>query len=451
MREIIIFVEKHTPRLAYIFDFILRELGGYRDFWLTEDLAAFSSAHQRQQRAGWERMRSGEQLPVALYYAQQPPAPPLSDALIYLPAASTLLFEEDIRAQDEGALQLDPLAWAFYLLSRYEEYLAFAADKHGRFTADLSAAARGGFLHKPIVDEFAIQLLRQLSACIGDGKADILARSYSFLPTFDIDFMYAYAHKGALRTLGGLGRDLFRGATDKAKERFGVWRGVLNDPYDNIELIRQMHAETAAPAPLFFILSALENSEYDRNTLPSSAPFADFLRRLQSVFPNSVGLHPSYAAATDSPAIAAERAALAKAANADILRSRQHFLRLRLPDTYRALLSAGLREDYTMGYAEQIGFRASTARAHYWFDLRANAITALRITPFMAMDVTLKDYLGLSANEVVGAVRPLIENCRATGGGFSLLWHNSSLASLDGWGEAWREAYRAILAEAIRG
>lgn len=445
MREIIFFVEKHTPRIAYLLDFIFREIGGYGGIWITDAPDDFATALRKQQRTAQERMRSGEQLPVALCYSSQVPEGIEREGLIFLPATATLLFENGVEPQDENALQSDALAWAFYLLSRYEEYLPFAADAHGRFSASLSAATRAGILQRPRVDEIAIDLLTQVSHIIGDGKAERWGRSYKFLPTFDIDFMYAYAHKSALHTLAAAARDLLKRQSAQASQRWAAWRGNAADPFDNIDSISALHTATQAPAPLFFILSALQHSEYDRNTSPHSPAFADFLHRLHVAFPHSIGLHPSYAAGTNAESIKAEKSALECAANAPVVRSRQHFLRLRLPDTYRALLAANITEDYTMGYADAVGFRASTARAHWWYDLRYERATLLRVQPFMAMDVTLRDYLRLSPAQAVEAVQPLVDACRQTGGTFSLLWHNSSLAALDGWGEAWREAYAQML------
>jgi hypothetical protein len=45
-----------------------------------------------------------------------------------------------------GDLPFDPLAATFYLVSRYEEYLPFIPDEHGRFPAKQSFAFSNGFL-----------------------------------------------------------------------------------------------------------------------------------------------------------------------------------------------------------------------------------------------------------------------------------------------------------------
>ncbi len=58
--------------------------------------------------------------------------------LRYLPK-SNILFENDIRRQDEDLLLQDKPALSFYLLSNYEEYLPDCPrDQHGRIVHELS-------------------------------------------------------------------------------------------------------------------------------------------------------------------------------------------------------------------------------------------------------------------------------------------------------------------------
>ena len=130
-----------------------------------------------------------------------------------------------------------------------------------------------------------------------------------------------------------------------------------------------------------------------------------------------------------------------------MLLSRQHFLKLTFPNTYRHLIQVGIQSDYTMGYADNIGFRAGIATPFYWYDLENEAMTNLKIYPFQVMEVTLKEYLKLSPEEAIVYVKPLIEATKAVGGTFTTLWHNSTLSETEGY-EGWRRVYEAILEEA---
>ena len=66
------------------------------------------------------------------------------------------------------------------------------------------------------------------------------------------------------------------------------------------------------------------------------------------------------------------------------------------------------------------------------------------IHPFVAMDVTLHQYLGLNTEEALARIVDLQREVSSLGGSFSLLWHNSSFYGEDGW-TGWKELYEEVL------
>ena len=54
-------------------------------------------------------------------------------------------FHQLFPTSDELAIPFDLFSAAFYLVSRYEEYLPFASDSHGRFMPSQSIAYKKGF------------------------------------------------------------------------------------------------------------------------------------------------------------------------------------------------------------------------------------------------------------------------------------------------------------------
>ena len=76
----------------------------------------------------------------------------------------------------------------------------------------------------------------------------------------------------------------------------------------------------------------------------------------------SLGIHPSYRSHQNYDLLQAEYKRFSGLLGHETHISRQHFLLLSLPDTYRKLISLGIREDYSMGYASSVGFRAGTSR-----------------------------------------------------------------------------------------
>ena len=95
-----------------------------------------------------------------------------------------------------------------------------------------------------------------------------------------------------------------------------------------------------------------------------------------------------------------------------------------------------------MGYADEIGFRASIALSFRWYDLENETVTDLQIFPFQAMDVTLKEYLNLSPDDAFLALNKLKNATQDVDGQLITLWHNSSFG--DDW-KGWKEMYENFL------
>ncbi|RMF19850.1 MAG: hypothetical protein D6765_17535, partial [Bacteroidetes bacterium] len=198
--RILVFSEQASPRLDYVLDWLNGRAGACR-FHRTCHAAEFA------QYEG-PRIHYGSGL--------------AGGAALRLPLAP-LLFEGGVKRQEVGVgrvgeepclfhrpdaradLPFDLFAAVFYMLSRYEEYLPFESDAHGRFPAECSLAARAGFLQQPVVDRWVMLLWEALQRRWP--RLPLPEPSFRFLPTFDVDMAWAFRHKGALRFAGGLAKD----------------------------------------------------------------------------------------------------------------------------------------------------------------------------------------------------------------------------------------------------
>ena len=105
-------------------------------------------------------------------------------------------------------------------------------------------------------------------------------------------------------------------------------------------------------------------------------------------------------------------------------RARNHYLSLRVPETWHCQQQAGLQYDATLGYPNQLG-----APGDYCYPLRvirssASAGGGLIELPLTIMDVTLFRYLGLNGPEALAASQQILATV-ARGGLASILWHNN--------------------------
>lgn len=318
-------------------------------------------------------------------------------------------------------------AMAFFLLSRYEEYLPFQSDAHGRFPAAFSAAHRFGFLELPILHQWADRVRMQLRN--NYSNINFTPPKFSSQLTYDIDQAWAFKHKGWIRQTGGALNELLHGKTGLFKARLQTLAGMQRDPFDTFSYLERC-AGQSEQAPLFFFLLG-DSSPFDPNLSHRNPALRSLIKRLAGKYQH--GIHPSYNSTENEKLLKMEIARLADITGGPVLHSRQHYLRLKFPQTYRSLLYHGIAHDYTLGFADAVGFRAGIATPFPWYDLSSEQITSLTLHPFQVMDVTLKDYLGFRPEEAMAKIGALQSALRATGGAFSALWHNSSFSDAHGW------------------
>ncbi len=343
--------------------------------------------------------------------------------------------------EQKADFPFDPFAASFYLISRFEEYLPFKKDDYGRFSADQSMAYQNGFLQFPVVDQWAFEIRDMIQAKYPG--VEFREPKYEFLPTIDVDVAYAYRLRGLLRTMGGAVQSLMKFDVDSFIQRFRVIAGLEKDPFDTFNYLLKLHKKFELNA-IFFILFA-DYDVNDKNISILNRKFQNLIKSLGDYA--EIGIHPSYNSFERPNKIRKETERLAQTINKEITRSRQHFLRMSLPSTYRYLEKAGIRQDYTMGYAAHIGFRASTARPFYFYDLEMEMPTYLKVFPFAVMDGTLKDYMKLTPQQSEDTIRALISRTKAVNGMFISLWHNHSLSGQGEW-LGWRRVYESLLEEA---
>jgi hypothetical protein len=342
------------------------------------------------------------------------------------------------RVDQAGDFGFDLFAASFYLVSRFEEYLPAAKDQHKRFMAENSFAYKNGFLELPVVNHYANKLKEALLH-----KFPALffpENKYSFFPTYDIDVAYAFRGRGFFRGMGASLRSALQLKFSAIKERLQVLSGRRSDPFDTYDLQLMWHKKHHLKAFYFFLCG--EYGPFDRNIAVFSSVFQSLVKKMGDYA--YIGIHPSYGSGENPERLSTEVARLSKILNREIRFSRQHFLKMDMPGTYRNLIRNNIDHDFSMGYATQPGFRASVAGPFYFYDLGREEITSLKVFPFAVMDGTLRDYLGLSPEEAVKRIEKLIDAVKKVNGTFMSLWHNDSLCECQRW-EGWRFVYEQLL------
>jgi hypothetical protein len=171
-----------------------------------------------------------------------------------------------------------------------------------------------------------------------------------------------------------------------------------------------------------YFMASTPNS-FDAGYDPALQPYHTMLREIETRG-HEVGFHPGYHTPSDPVLFGEQLERLSEALGRPPAGGRQHYLRFRVPDTWQIWADAGLEYDATLGYAEKPGFRCGTCHPFPVFNIACDRPLELTEIPLIAMDVTLRDYLGLSCREAESELLRLAEKCRAVGGTFSILVHN---------------------------
>lgn len=336
-----------------------------------------------------------------------------------------------------GDIPFDIFSAAFFMLTRMEEYDSCECDIHGRYVAEKSTAYRHGFLHRPVVDEWAMllaELIKERFPQFSYRKKETV-----FVSTIDIDHPFKYRNKGLIKNAGGLVRDIATGNTAAIPERLAVITRLRKDPYSCFDYLDNVYRRNGC-CPIFFIMMC-KRGRYDRKYLyPSSSYHRTLKQFCQKYF---MGLHPSYRAAFDASLIQAEKQKLERIIGEKVDRVRFHYLRMKLPQSYRLLEQAGLHHDYTMMYSSQAGFRAGTSIPYRYFDAQQNRLTDITVHPSCIMDVTLKNSHKLSREEALAMIRSMHYSVDRCGGEFITLFHNSSLGEDTEW-KGWRKTFEQM-------
>ena len=337
-----------------------------------------------------------------------------------------------------SSIPFDIFAASFYLISRYEEYLPHVRDVHERFTAEQSLAYKFRFLEKPVVDIWALKLKDILKERFPEYHFP--EREFSYISTIDVDNAYAYKYKSFVRTSGGFISDFFKLHLKSFWDRLLVLLRVRKDPYNTFEHILAL-SNTYKVKVIFFFLIA-DYTTFDTNVSATKRQFRLLIKHIADYA--SIGLHPSYYTMKNSVMLKKEKERLESITNIPATISRQHFLRFSLPETYQNLIDLEINEDYSMGYASHVGFRAGTSIPFHFFDLDFEIQTPLLIYPFALMDTTLNDYMGLTPKQSLGRTKDLLQEVMKVKGTFITLFHNESVSGYLRW-NGWQRVYETML------
>jgi hypothetical protein len=427
--------DQNSPRLVYMLDLISNEI-------LNEPFMLVSDKERFIDYAGAKLNYSAERLSENEFFIRH----------------HELLFETGIREQHinrfefsgkpaffqtRGDFPFDIFAASFFLISRYEEYLPFQPDRYGRYPHQASLAFRGNFLDIPLInywmEDFKNALRQKFQGLI------FRLKDFKFIPSYDIDMAYSYKHKGLKRNLGGFCRSLIRGEWAYLLDRWDVLFNKKKDPFDSYEWLDSLHLYCRTRAYYFFLL-AKKPAGPDKNISPDKIEMQSLIAYHAGGY--TVGLHPSWQSGDEEAELMEEVDKMEEIIGAPVKYSRQHYIRMSLPQTYRRLIDVGIEKDFSLGYGSSNGFRASFASSFYWYDLKAEKKTKLLLFPFCFMDANSFYEQRLSPQAALAELMDYYRKIKQVNGLMVTIWHNQFFGT-DPLFTGWKEVYEVFLKDQI--
>jgi len=301
-------------------------------------------------------------------------------------------------AKGKTVIRTDIVYNTFFFVSRAEETFNTERDEYDRFAAKYSILGHKNRMQIPLLDEHARVLMKAL-----DIPLPAPGFGHIYL-THDIDAITRY------RSLRAAVSGLKRG------EKKAVWaalRDIHNDPYYTFPWLIEQDKKIKNAESIYFVKQT-RGKGYDAPQYCLRGK--DFKRLKKTLLENGakLGVHGSYYQELPSKPISTLY--------------RTHYLRSSIRHM-KELIKAGYTDDFTMGFADEAGFRLQTTRAVKWINPMTYKVTPLTLHPLMIMDCTLSEekYMDMNEEEAFFLCERIIEKVKMHHGDLCLLWHNSRL------------------------
>lgn len=405
---LLVYTQKLTPRIDYTFKHICTRILGIQ-IEFTTTIESFI-AHQGPKLSYGKQPMGNEFFVFAqgLLMAQG-----FDDVEVQVkPWNDTICF---FSASEKSQLPFDIFSAAFYLLSRYEEYLPHVKDELGRFPASESLASKEGFLKQPVVDLWAYEFKKILNEFFPELKS--VKRKFTIINLVEAKRPFEFLQRGVIRTILGFGGDLWKLKIGRFFLRIQVLLGFRKDPYDNFSWILNTVKASKNKLIVFFLLGEGYSFREDFNT--KREKFKHLVKYVADYC--EVGLLFSYHSLQNELLLKTEKRSLEDITHRNLESSATDKQLINLPNIYRYLVELEVKNDYTMFYFDALGFRASTCTSFLFYDLDYEIKTPLVVHPVVGKTLALS--YG-KEKDMEGKIMEIFSAVKKVKGTFSLFFSN---------------------------
>jgi hypothetical protein len=325
----------------------------------------------------------------------------------------------------QNVLSKDIFGIIFWFLSRYEEYqFEGPFDSYDRFPSSEARLNKLGLMDFPVVDF----MVNSFSKILISKGLDVSSNKSDIEISFDIDNATAFREKGFYRNLLGLGLDSLTLELNRMRKRLTVLMGLEKDPFDNFDRIKFFAEAISYKPQVFFWIG--DYGKNDKGLTWKNSWFQNQIKEISKVC--CLGIHPSFNSFKNRKQLSTEIGRLESVSSETILNNRFHFLRFQLPESYQLLEEKNIKEDFSMGFSDIFGYRAGTGHPFYWYDLKREMATNLKVHPFVMMDSLAHFKLKLNGPQFLESVKKAHLQASQVGGKLHIIFHNEHF-SWEGW------------------
>ncbi|MEM6737733.1 MAG: hypothetical protein AAF620_16845, partial [Bacteroidota bacterium] len=193
-------------------------------------------------------------------------------------------------------LDLDIFGSAFFILTRYEEFVRLDKDQFDRFPATASLAYQEGFLHRPIVNEYA-EILWACMKKLWPGL-ERQPRKFQMHVSHDVDCPYQYTFTNFPLLARNLAGDLIkRRNPEQSLSRIRTWNQVKQgnlaaDPFNTFNWLMDLSEKHSLISAFYFITDTTDKKR-DGNYSIHHPAIRQLIRHIHQRG-HEIGLHPSF-------------------------------------------------------------------------------------------------------------------------------------------------------------
>ncbi|MFC7358095.1 DUF7033 domain-containing protein [Jejudonia soesokkakensis] len=409
---LLVFTQKITPRIPYVFKHICTRILGIE--------VTFTSVIEEFIAHAGPKLSYGKQPMGNEFFVQ-------SHGLLTQQGIESIDivvkdWEETkcfFATSERSMIPFDIFSAAFYLLTRYEEYLPHVKDEFGRYPASESLGLKNNFLTQPIIDVWAYKFKSLLLDSFEE--LNFPKKKMTIHNLVLIQEPYAFKQKGFFRSMVGYGSDLIQLKFLRLFKRTNVILKVSKDPFEIYEWLIETTKKSTAKLTAFFLLGEATRFEESINTRREQ--FKLLIKHIGDY--KQVGLIFSQQALQEYDLLKFEKQRIEEITNRDLQGSINTNFLVDLPNIYRNLVELEVGHDHTMVYQNTPGFRAGTCTPFLFYDLDFEIKTPLIIHP---VALTAESLFPLKDAERRVLLDRMLHDVTSVNGTFSMIFKNTDFS-----------------------